>query len=97
MVLINLSSSWCYKNGVDKSFFLEWTNNVKAKIDERMNHLTNTLYTNKHMDCLSSPDVNADALDNRYKDFVVVPIAKATDNIALQILTAMLVAYLQMI
>ena len=50
----NCISSWCYKNGVDKSFFLEWTNNVKAKIDERMNHLTNALYTNKHMDCLSS-------------------------------------------
>ena len=52
--LDNCISSWCYKNGVDKSFFLEWTNNVKAKIDERMNHLTNALYTNKHMDCLSS-------------------------------------------
>ena len=28
-------SSWFYKNGVDKPFFLEWTNNVKIKIDER--------------------------------------------------------------
>ena len=36
--LHNCISSWCYKNGVDKSFFLE-------------------LHTNKHMDCLSSPDV----------------------------------------
>ena len=26
--LHNCISSWCYKNGVDKSFFLEWTNNV---------------------------------------------------------------------
>ena len=42
----------CFKNGVDKSFFLEWTNNVKVKIDETMSHLTNKLYTNKHMDCL---------------------------------------------
>ena len=32
--LDNFISSWCYKNGVDKSFFLEWTNNVKVKIDE---------------------------------------------------------------
>ena len=32
--LHNCISSWCYKNGVDKSFFLEWTNNVKVKIDE---------------------------------------------------------------
>ena len=45
--LDNCISSWCYKNGVDKSFFLEWTNNVKVKIDERMSHLTNKLYTNK--------------------------------------------------
>ena len=55
--LDNCISSWCYKNGVDKSFFLEWANNVKAKIDEIMSHLTNKLHTNKHMDCLLSPDV----------------------------------------
>ena len=41
-----------------------------------MSHLTNKLYTNKHMDCLSSPDVK-NALDNIHKDFVVVPIDKA--------------------
>ena len=45
--LHNCISSWCYKNGVDKSFFLEWTNNVNVKIDERMSHLTNKLYKNK--------------------------------------------------
>ena len=55
--LDNCISSWCYKNGVDKSFFLEWTNNIKIKIDERMSHLANKLYTNKHKDCLSSSDV----------------------------------------
>ena len=44
--------------------------------------MTNKLYTNKHMDCLSSPDVK-NALDNLHKDFVVVPIDKATRNIAL--------------
>ena len=75
-------SSWCYKSGVDKSFFLEWANNVKAKIDERMSHLTNKLHTNKHMDYLLSPDVK-NALDNIHKDFVVVSIDKATGNIAL--------------
>ena len=47
-----------------------------------MSHLTNKLYTNKHRDCLSSPDVK-NALDNIHKDFVVVPIDKATGNIAL--------------
>ena len=80
--LHNCISSWCYKNVVDESFFLEWTNNVKVKIDERVSYLTNKLYTNKHMDCLSSPDVK-NALDNIQKDFVVVPIDKATANIAL--------------
>ena len=34
------------------------------------------------MDYLSSPDVK-NALDNIHKDFVVVPIDKATGNIAL--------------
>ena len=75
-------SSWCYKNGVDKSFFLEWVNNVNVKIDEKMSHLTNKLYKNKHMDCLSSPDIK-NALDNIHTDFVVIPIDKATGNIAL--------------
>ena len=41
-----------------------------------MSHLTNKSYTNKHVDCLSSPD-------NIHKDFAVVPIDKATRNIAL--------------
>ena len=33
---ICVTINWCYKNGVDISFFLEWTNNVKVKIDERI-------------------------------------------------------------
>ena len=68
--------------GVDKSFFWKLTNNIKVKIDERMSHLTKTLYSNKHMDCLSSPDVK-NALDNIHKDFAFVSIDKATGNIAL--------------
>ena len=47
-----------------------------------MSRLTNKLHTNKRKDCLSSPDV-INALDNIHKDFVVVPIDKATGNIAL--------------
>ena len=62
--------------------FLEWTENVKVKLDERMSHLTHKLYANKHLDCLSSPDVK-NILDNIHKDFVVVTIDKATGNIAL--------------
>ena len=48
----NCISRWYYKSGVDKSFFLEWTNNVKVKIDKRMSHLANKLYTDKHRDYL---------------------------------------------
>ena len=79
--LDNCILSWCYTNGVDKLFFLEWTNNVKVKIDERMSRLTDKLYTNKRKDYFSSPDV-INALDNKHKDFVVVAIDKATGNIA---------------
>ena len=47
-----------------------------------MSHLTNKLCTSKRSNCLSSPDVK-NALDNIHKYFVVVPINKATGNIAL--------------
>ena len=47
-----------------------------------MSHLKTKLYTIKHRDCLSTPNVK-NALDNIHKDFVVVPINKATGNIAL--------------
>ena len=45
-----------------------------------MSHLRDKLYTNKNIDCLSSLDIKK-ALDNIRKDFVVVPIDKATGNI----------------
>ena len=47
-----------------------------------MSHLANKLFTDKHRDYLSSLDVK-NALDNIHNDFVVVPIDKATGNIAL--------------
>ena len=80
--LDNCISSWCYKNGIDKSVFLQWANNVEAKTDERTSHLTNKLYTNKHRDCLSYEDVK-NASENINKDFVVIPIAKVNGNIDL--------------
>ena len=80
--LANCILNWCFKNGVDKSFFLEWENDVMVKIDEIMSRLTNKLYTNKRKDCLSSPDV-INALDNIHKNFAVVPLDKATGDTAL--------------
>ena len=47
-----------------------------------MSHFTNKLYANEHRDCLSFPNVK-NAFDNIHKDFVVVPLDKATGNIAL--------------
>ena len=47
-----------------------------------MSDLTNKLCTIKHRDCLPSLDVK-NILDNIHKDFVVIPIDKATGNIAL--------------
>lgn len=44
--LYNCISSCCYKNGVDISFFLEWSNNVKVKTNETMSHLANKLCRN---------------------------------------------------
>ena len=84
MIILHLliDTTHIQKNGVDKSFFLEWTNNFKVKIDERMSQLTNVLNANKHKDCLSSPDVKY-ALSNIHKDSVVAAIDKATGSIAL--------------
>ena len=84
---------------------MEWTDNVKAKINERMSHLTNKSYTNKDRDFLSSTDVK-NALDNIHRDFVLVPVdfmlLLLLENwdwtiTYLQILTTIQVAYLQMI
>ena len=47
-----------------------------------MSHLANKLFTNEPRDCRSSTDLK-NALDNISKDFVVIPIDKATGNIAL--------------
>ena len=73
---------WCNEKGISKSFFSEWTNNIKNKINKRIEVLNNTLHKYKQSDALSSPDIRA-ALENVQKDFVVVPIDKATGNIAL--------------
>ena len=84
---------------------MEWTDNVKAKINERMSHLTSKSYTNKDRDFLSSTDVK-NALDNIHRDFVLVPVdfmlLLLLENwdwtiTYLQILTTIQVAYLQMI
>ena len=47
-----------------------------------MSHLTNKVYANKHRDCPSPPDVKS-RINNTHKDCAVVPIDKATGNIAL--------------
>ena len=49
-------SNWCW-NVIDKSFFLEWTNNVGKNIDQRIIYLADNLYKCKHTYWLSYPDV----------------------------------------
>ena len=70
------------KNVVDKTFFSEWINNVKNKIYERITHLENNLSNNELKDFLSSLDLKY-ASHNIHKNFIVVPIDKASRNIAL--------------
>ena len=72
------SKFFSFKVGIVKLM----TNNVKIKTDERMSHLANNLYANKHRYCLSSRDVK-NALYNLHKDFVVAPIDKGAGIIAL--------------
>lgn len=64
-------SSLSSKNSINKCCFSEWISNVTNKIDERITNLAKKIQAYKHIDCLSS------------KDFVVVPVHKATRNIAL--------------
>ena len=78
----NTTNDWCNEKGISKSFFSEWTNNIKNKINNRIEVLNNTLHKYKQFDALSSPAVRA-ALENVHKYFVVVPIDKTTGNIAL--------------
>ena len=52
------------------------------KINEKVTHLTTNLFTNKHTNCLSFPDVK-NALPVIHNDFVVVSKEKATGNKAL--------------
>ena len=51
-------------------------------IDEKITHLAEDMHTCKHIDHLLSLDEN-NTLHDIYKDFVVVPINKATENITL--------------
>ena len=52
----------CILSGLNeyrKSFFSEWTNNIKNKINNRIEVLNNTLHKYKQSDELSSPDIRA--------------------------------------
>ena len=51
--------SCCCKNNADKFSFLEWTNNAKNKIDEKITHLANNLYTYKHGDIILNRNNNS--------------------------------------
>ena len=75
-------NDWCNENGISKSFFSEWSNSIKNKINNRIKVLNNKLHKCKQFDALSSPDIRAE-LENVHKYFVVVPIDKVSGNIEL--------------
>ena len=66
-------NDWCNEKGISKSFFSEWTNNIKNRINNRIEVFKNTLHRYKKFDALSSPDIRA-ALENVHKYIVVVPL-----------------------
>ena len=65
-----------------KISFSEPTNNITTEIDNRINVLNENLRQCKNHGTLSSPVVRT-ALDQINKNFVVVPIDKETNNVAL--------------
>ena len=75
-------NTWCEKHGICKSFFSTWMIKIKDKINDKVNSLKQTLITNKYYNSILSPHVKIE-LDKIHNDFVVVPIDKATGNIAL--------------
>ena len=81
-VLHNCILNWGGKNGLKKSLFLEWANNVTNNVDERITHLANNLHKYKHTDCLWSQDIK-NAFNDLHKSFVLVPLDKAAWSFAL--------------
>lgn len=74
--------TFCNKHDIHKSVFNEWINKIKAKLNSRIEVLDSTLHNYKCENSLGSPDVKK-ALELVHSKFVVVPVDKATGNIAL--------------
>ena len=67
--------------GIDKSCFSEWTSTVLTLVDNKINKLKNKIKTNKVKSVFKDPGVKTN-LDRLKECFVIVPIDKATNNIA---------------
>ena len=75
-------NNWCEKHGVSNSFFSEWIVKVKEKVNSRVTNLEETLNIKKHSDSFFSSHVKSE-LEKIHENYVVVPIDKASGNIAL--------------
>ena len=75
-------NKFCSKHGINVSFFAEWIANIKEKINTRIVTLNRTLDIYQQKNSLDSPGVR-NALETIHSKYVVVPIDKATGNIAL--------------
>ena len=75
-------NTFCNKHGINKSCFTEWVSNIKEKINSRIKVLNENLNIYHQENSLDSPDIKK-ALDFIHSKYVVVPVDKASGNIAL--------------
>ena len=71
---------WCGKYNLSKATFQDWKGSVTAKIDERIASLRPNNRKQHHP--ILNNDTSKDCLDSLKSKFVLVPIDKASNNIA---------------
>ena len=73
--------SWCNKHGYNSATFLEWKTTVILKVDDKITELINKNHSVNKRQLLKETSVLKD-LQELHKKFVVVPIDKASGNVA---------------
>ena len=73
--------TWCSKTKFSKSLFQEWKNTITSKIDERVSSFSRKKNNKKHHSILKLQS-SKECLSDLHSKFVMVPIDKASNNIA---------------
>ena len=73
--------TWCSKTKFSKSLFQEWKNTIISKIDERVSSFSRKKNKKKHHSILKLQS-SKECLSDLHSKFVMVPIDKASNNIA---------------